>query len=245
MKKGAQVKLMIIKFSSFILLILHLIGNTYSSSCPDGMYQVRGHDRKAHHRDGHYVQATKVSSYCKHYRNDGPLKLKFRQRMPQGWSQKKEKFKKCSRKKQNKIAKALSELPPILTNVGHLKIHCAVRSVYPKNPATVAPEAKIIVLYDSVLAKNMKRIIAHELAHILYDRLSDEEKEELYKVSLWEDDKKKFSPKRKKFSELDGANDPDEDFANNIEHYLFENKNFQNKFPKIHQWIKKLMGGQR
>ena len=232
----------LIKFPLLTFLTLYFIRNVYALSCPDNMYRVKEHYRQAHYRNGSYVEGVKVSSYCKHYRSDGPLQTKFHQRMPKTWPKKNERFKKCLKKNQGKIEKALSELPEILTNIGRLKIYCANRSVYPSNLASVASKEKIIVFYDLVFSKGWKQVLAHELAHILYDRLSKKEKKELYKVSLWKESEGKFSIKRKRFSEPDGSNDIDEDFANNIEHYLFENKTFKKSFPKINEWIKKIMG---
>ncbi|MGB0453771.1 MAG: hypothetical protein ACPGJV_08640 [Bacteriovoracaceae bacterium] len=236
----------IMKFKPIALLILGFIGETYASSCPEGMYRVQGHYRQAHYRNGKYVKGANVSPHCKHYRSDGPLKPEFKLRMPKGWPQKKEKFKKCSKKNQKKINKALSTLPKILTNIGKLKIHCADRSVYLGNPASSAPNVKIIVLYDSAFSGDVKRYIAHELAHILYTRLSDEEKKILHKVSSWTEDKNgRFKTKRKKFSEPDGAIDPDEDFSNNVEHYLFNKRHFRRDYPEIFKWLKNLFGDKK
>jgi hypothetical protein len=202
------------------------------------MYKVQEHYRQAHYRNGKFVKGSNISAYCKHYRSDGPLKSIFKSNMPRGWPQKKEKFKKCSQIKQRKIDKALSALPKILTNIGKLKIHCANRSIFSGNPASTAPSVKIVVLYDLAFSEDLSRYLAHELAHILYDRLSDEEKKSLHKVSRWiKTINGEFKTKRKKFSEYDGKSDPDEDFSNNVEHYLFEKESFKKDYPKIFNWL--------
>ncbi len=83
-------------------------------------------------------------------------------------------------------------------------------------------------------------------AHILYDRLSDEEKRGVHKASLWEKDKNgKYITARTKFSEPDGANDPDEDFANNVEHYLSNNSEFRREYPLVFNWMEILFGDKK
>ncbi len=228
----------------FLFSLLCVSVKTHAKVCPKETYLVKGHLREAYYRsDGTYVSKTTVSSYCKNYRDDGPLKIEFKIRMPKGWPHSKELFKKCSKKSLNRIQKSLVELPKILTNVGSLKIYCADRSIYPNNPASSAPTVKIIVLYDSAFSGDVERYVAHELAHILYDRLSNEEKRELHKVSLWEKDKKgEYRTIRKKFSEPDGSNDPAEDFSNNVEHYLFNKKEFKKIYSSISKWIENLLG---
>ena len=235
------------KWKLFLFLWVCVSTEAYAKECPKGTYLVREHPRHAYYRsDGTYVSKTTISSYCKNYRDDGLLKSEFKSMMPKGWPHKKEKFKKCSKKNLTRTQKILAELPKILTNVGSLKIYCADRSIYPNNPASAAPAAKIIVLYDSSFSGDLRRYIGHELAHVLYDRLSNEEKRELHKISLWGKDKNgKYLTTRRKFSEPDGANDPDEDFANNVENYLFNKEEFRKEFPLIFNWIDHLFGGEK
>ncbi len=231
----------------FLSILLLSSIKTYAKVCPKGTYLVKGHPRQAYYRsDGIYVSNTAVSSYCKNYRNDGPLKSEFKIRMPRGWPHRKESFKKCPKKSLKKIQKSLAEFPKILTNVGSLRIYCADRSIYPSNPASSAPANKIIVLYESSFSGDLKRYIAHELAHILYERLSDKEKEDYRKVGLWKlDENGNIYTSRKIFSEPDGANGPDEDFSNNVEHYLFNKNDFNKKFPSVFKWIEDLFGDKK
>ena len=62
--------------------------------CPEGTYSVQGHPRHSYYRsNGTHVSATNVISYCRNYRNDGPLNPQFLTRKPRRWPQKKEIFK--------------------------------------------------------------------------------------------------------------------------------------------------------
>lgn len=200
---------------SFIIFFLLTTFYAQANSCPEGMHLVQGHPRSEYYRnDGVHVDATTVSSYCRHYRNDGPVKTEFSQKMPKDWPYKKEDFKKCSKEKQNKISKILSSLPKILTNVGKLQIYCPSKSSTPNNPATSAPDVKIIALYDSSFAMDTKRVIIHELAHLLWTRLSENEKGTYQKSSGWSSYLGIKIITRTKFSEEDGKHSPEEDFAN-------------------------------
>jgi len=217
----------------------------FASSCPKDMYLVREHKRQAHYRnDGTYVSGTTVSSHCRHYRSEGPLDPKFKNEMPKGWPYKKETFKQCPKKKKEKILNILNSLPNILTQIGKLTIYCPSKSETPNNPATSAPDDKIISLYDSSFEMDTKRVITHELAHILWARLSSNEKKTYYSASQWKEDpiNKVYKTNRKTFSAPDGSHDPEEDFANNIEYYLTENTKFKSNFPQINTWIKNLFG---
>ena len=75
----------------------------------------------------------------------------------------------------------------------------------------------------------MRESRAHELAHILYIHLSDKERDSYKSVAKWEsvitaEDKTATVNTRKVFTAIDGIFSPDEDFANNIEYYLFDEK---------------------
>ena len=103
-------------------------------------------------------------------------------------------------------------------------------------------------MYDSISSYNLQRVITHELAHILYIHLSDEESESYKTVAKWEpyttkDGKTLMVNTRKVFTAIDGIFSPDEDFANNIEYYLFDEKTLKKKNKEIHQWIKQFMEG--
>ena len=230
-----------IKLFALLLIIIPFL-NSWAKTCPEGTYLVQGHPRQAYYRNnGTHVSAATVSSYCRNYRDDGPLQPQFKTRFPKGWPHKEEQFKKCSKAKQQKISKILNSIPKILTNVGKLKTYCANKSYITNNPAASSPEAKIIVLYNSSFKMDTKRVVVHELAHILWSRLSDKEKDTYQDASNWSLVAGVYIYNRTKFSESDGKNGPEEDFANNIEHYFANTNKFKKEFPNIYAWINTLM----
>jgi len=238
--------LIIIRYCFFILLLSHFT-NAFSLDCPEGTYVVSEHPRQEYYRsNGTSVSATNVSTYCKKYRTEQPLVPQFEKKMPKGWPHKKELFKKCSNKDEQYILKTLQSIPKNLSQIGKLKVLCATQSEIENNPATSAPSEKIIVLYDSAMKSDTKRILTHELAHIYYDGLSGAERDSYWRAAEWK--KKEGQPpytNRVSFTAADGAFDPEEDFANNIEFFFAEPNHLKNNFSKIYDWIMKNLGGNK
>jgi hypothetical protein len=107
-----------------------------------------------------------------------------------------------------------------------------------------------IVLYDNAFegSKNLARIVAHEIAHRMFDSLSDEDKDGYRIYAEWLDVNTTLSkgPKyfltRQKTAEPDSSNSDDEDFSNNIEHFLFNPKKLFETSPKVYEWIARRFG---
>ena len=228
-----------------IILSIFIVSSALAIECTEGMYPVSGHPRAAYFRtDGTYVPKTNVSNYCKKYRSEGPLQITFQRKIPRGWPFKKEVFIKCSNEKQKNINQVINTLPKILTQVGEIKILCAKKSATASNPATCALEEKIIVLYDFSFEMDLKRILTHELAHFLYHSLSTKELKQYWKVAQWSDfnQAQNFTTKRTSFSAPDGATDPEEDFANNVEYFYAEPEVMSKNFSLITKWLSKFLG---
>ena len=147
---------------------------------------------------------------------------------------------------EKRVEEAFKKLPKILTHIGKITFYRERKSHVRGNPADVDTIKKEITLYDSIYQNNFERVITHELSHILYDQLSDEEKDAYIKVAGWRPAKDKTGKEvmintRTVFTEPDGSTNPNEDFSNNLEYYLFDKKTLETKNPKIYQWIKKYM----
>ena len=210
--------------------------------CPKGQYLVRAHWRMGYYRsDGIRVSPAKVSAYCKNYRTRKPLVLQFHN-VKKGTSKEK-KYKNFSKKEERQIRKAFKKIPQILTDVGKVMLYRQGVGKYPKNPASVNSKNKRIVLYDNIFNDNVERILAHELAHILYYNLSKKARISYEKVAGWKVGVYS-NGHRKVFVASDGQYSPSEDFANNVEYYLYEEIVLKNKNPKIYKWIKQFMGGE-
>ena len=213
----------------------------FANQCAAGQYFVAAHSRDSYYRqDGTFVKATNVDAHCRAYTFSSPLKLKFEDQMPQGWPYQLDLFKKWTAAEKRDIQKALDSLPKLLRELGEIKIYRALKSSFPNNHASSGPDDSIIVLYDSAKKFGYKQALAHEMAHILFSKLSADEKEEYYSFSDWKQNRGNFYTKRNDFSESDGSLFPEEDFANNVEHVVIKNGLKVNR--KIYTYLKSLLG---
>jgi hypothetical protein len=116
------------------------------------------------------------------------------------------------------------------------------------NPASSAPG--VIVLYDNAFdgKRNLSRIMAHELAHEHFRNMSREDLDSYRAAVNW------FSPDgggqggpwitrgKQAFVQDDGLMSPAEDFANNVEYYLFQRETLRKVTPNADIWIGRHFG---
>lgn len=101
-----------------------------------------------------------------------------------------------------------------------------------------------IVLYDRAFDSNysLARVIAHELAHGIYENASDKWKNGYRDALGWKLNRYTQSyqpPKNREFVKSEGRDSPNEDFAINIDFYLFDPKQLRTTAPKAFEWIEK------
>ena len=227
-------------FLCLLFLSQGVFAITFSKVCGEGQYLVRSHYRSGYVKtDGTLVSSAQVSAHCKNYRTAKPPEPHFRK-------MKSRSFRSWSKKEKRMIQEALKKLPKILTHIGKITFYRKKMSKYPNNPASVNTKIKRITIYDSIYQYNLERVISHELAHILYHRLSDQERDSYTTIANWKLKTDKTGEEimqstRTVFTEDDGKSSPKEDFSNNIEYYLFDKKTLRRKNPKIYQWIDKYM----
>lgn len=228
----------------FITFLFFLSNPIFALECPEGQYLVKPYIRTSYYRsDGTYVSSAQVEAYCREYTFSKPLVLKYLEKMPEGWPYKLELFKTWNSSEKKLLEKELSKVPKALRDQGEIKFLRAIRSTFPDNPSTSAPDESIIVFYDGAQKFGYKRVLAHELAHLLYSKLDKNALKSYYDSAGWkETSKNKFTTARTTFSEHDGVLGPEEDFANNIEH-IVSDKNFKNILDnKIINCINSILG---
>lgn len=110
------------------------------------------------------------------------------------------------------------------------------------NPGTSADG--IIVLYDEAFTQkyNLARILGHELAHQKYLDLSSEDRMSYQSTTNWlpfktDTGTEKYYSRTDGFVADDGRESPEEDFANNVEFYLFERGRLKRLTPHADRWI--------
>lgn len=229
----------------FFFLLLYEHGFTSTNDCPHGQHRVKAYFRDAYFRaNGTYVKATSVDSYCRQDReSDKHWQDKLKSGRPDDWPYDVEKSGAWSLQETERVLEALCELPKEIWENSTYKIYRMNKSKDGQNPATSAES--IIVLYDSAFKQknNLSRVLAHEFAHEKYRTLKESEAIN-YRIStnwfILKTKGKSVQVSRKDgFVADDGRVSPEEDFANNVEFYLFEPNKLESTTPHGFAWIKK------
>ncbi len=232
----------------FFTIALFILPAESASALPCGkdQYFVKGHPRKSYVRaDGTRVRATQVKDYCKE-KSPGFFFLegKLKNFLPEDWPIK-EKGKKWEEAEKILLIEALDAIPAGLFPKKLLGFYRAEKSRDFPNPATHGnvkkKEEGYIVIYDNAFSHKSEfaRILAHEMSHQIYVEMSEEEKES-YQVPMgWMKALKpdEFVSRMEDFLRDDSRGSPEEDFANNVEFFLYEPKILKKKLPHAHRWI--------
>ncbi len=236
-----------LKLSFAVLLLMSFDSN--GATCPAGEHWVRAHFRKSYYRsDGTYVSASNVVAHCKTNPSGYDFwQPKIANGSPQNWPHAKEVTKKWSDEEVERILDALADLPEAL-RLGTIKNIFRMRrsTTLQGNPATSSYDT--IVLYDEAFEKKHKlaQVFAHEIAHRAYEGLAVEEKQDYHLATNWINvgtrEKPRYVSRADGYVLKDGESSPEEDFANNIEYYLFDSGTLEKKTPQAFRWIKHHFG---
>ncbi len=153
-------------------------------------------------------------------------------------------FKNFNKQDLSDVRRALSRLP---NSFNPSKLKGIVKGTKPVDFTALITEAtstdEFVVLYPRAFnnPKILDRVIAHEVVHVL---VQEEWKGlfESYKKDVGWNTNKGYEDRKGEFIEADSKMSADEDFANNIEYYLFEPNKLKSKSSQIHNWIQKKMG---
>jgi hypothetical protein len=225
------------------------VASPSSHYCGPGRHWVRAYHRRAYTRaNGAPVSATDVGAHCA----DNPpgyafWQPKIKNGKPSGWPRQREKPKNWTEEEVERVLEALSQMPRELWDGTLRGIYRMARSEDYPNPASSYAGATTV--YDTALdpSRNLTRILSHELAHQLYRRFSSLDHDGYLKASNWDELKQSGRPSlyvrgRGNFVEEDGKLSPNEDFANNVDYYLFQPDRLKTVTPQVYQWIKSRFG---
>lgn len=217
--------------------------------CPKGQYRVRSHPRRAYYKaDGTFVRASQVSKSCRERSKEYDFWFgRLKDGPPPSWPHKTEKPAKWTDDERERVLEALGELPEELWDQTIKGIYRSKQSKDHPNPSSYG--GSMIVLYDNAFGKDRRlaRLLAHELAHHKYAKFENEAIGTSYRRSTgWrpEIEGRDFywTGRKDGYVEEDGAREPGEDFANNLDHYLFDPERLQKVTPDAYDWIKKQFG---
>lgn len=195
------------------------------------------------------MSAANVTAHCQ---KNPPGYVFWRDRIkdgkPPSWPLLSEKQSHWTAEEIEQTLNALSQLPDSLFLTSVQGIYRMAKSQTPQNPASSAPG--IIVLYDGGFGskRNLSRILSHELAHEYFRNLSKEDLDSYMMAMNWYSSSNEnqgqlwISRGKTKFIEEDGMLSPTEDFANNLEYYLFQNDVLKRITPNAENWLNKHFG---
>ncbi len=236
-------------FLPFAFLFLQLISIfAVSAECPVGQHWVKAHNRKSYFRaDGTFIKATSVSAHCRTNReSDSYWQNNFENNRPADWPRSVEKSKHWTIEEIERVLEAICELPEEIWKKSKYRMHRMERSVDGNNPATSAND--ILVIYDSAFdQKNfLSRVLAHEFAHEIYLNLKGSEALDYRLTTNWfelnKDGKRLLVSRKDGFVADDGRVSPEEDFANNMEFFLFDPVKLKSQTPHAYRWISGVYG---
>ncbi len=227
-------------------LLLPFASAFAAGGCPVGQYQVRGHFRSGYVRsDGVLVRPTQVKTHCRQLSRAYQFtQSRFQKGIPKDWPHRQEKQGVWTDAQKERVIEALEALPDAL-------IHETVKGIYRlrkskdfPNPATSVDS--IIVLYDSAFdsSRNLSRILAHELGHQGYIDLGEKTRQDYRRATGWhlemEADRNIYWVGRKDgYVEADGNYTHEEDYANNLEYFLFDPDKLKKVTPAAYAWFVK------
>lgn len=225
------------------------LSKTKVNPCSAGSHWVRAHFRRAYTRaDGKSFRATQVSAHCS--ANPSGYDFwdpKLKDLLPSGWPRKGEIGRRWSQEERERVLEALGFLPANFRSSNLQGIFRGSHSLDFSNQATSDHRGNI-VLYDNAFnrSENLTQILAHELAHRAFDDLSATDASDYRTTAKWVDISESGTPDwlsyGRKFVLPDGVTSPEEDFANNVEYFLFNSKKLEEVSPEAFSWIKKHFG---
>lgn len=234
----------------FFIIYLFSCSPALAIECDSKQYAVKAHHRKAYIRaDGTSVSESSVKAHCK---DRSISSIYFQERIkderPLNWPHKNEQTSSWSEEEKVRTIEALEDLPKILRADALKGLYRMKRSKDFPNPASFANGT--IVLYDSAFEaqRNLSRIIAHELAHQLFMSSTKEQKRDYRLATGW-----KLEPgpdlihvywesRAEGYVEDDGRTSVEEDYANNLEYFIFAPDKLKVTTPMAYEWLKKEYG---
>ncbi len=231
-----------ILFSQYILAA--------NSNCSTGQHWVRAYYRHAYYRsDGTFIKATNVTAHCQ---GNPPgydkWKALLKNNRPSQWPYANEHSKEWTDEETERMIESLNDIPTDLWSNLIKGFYRMDKSYIGNVNAAASDTNENIVLYDSAFSNHdLTEVLVHELAHTNYRKLDPPIQDDYNNSNYWFVVKDKNNdPKiilgRSNFVSSDGENGPDEDYANNIQYYLFHNKELQQKTPTAYEWIKNHFG---
>ena len=200
------------------------------------------HQVNAHQRSGSTVSSHPRQEHCREkWRHSDKITSSFQNTRPEVWTDQ-EKFKQWKQLEIAEILKAYEKMPEWLLFL-QKSFHRAEKSTILKNPAASDKRTDSITIYDEFYKRqNKEAIIAHELAHLLYKKLSVSEITTFTDLAGWTlkvEGNQVFEVPPAIVLISDSTINKEEDFANPIEIYFTDPNKLKNHNLKLFEFFKK------
>lgn len=221
------------KFVFFILFIIFPSVLLAKNGCKETEVYVSSHFVKGYvTTNGKRVSGYKRDESCR----KSPYSFnnfEFRDNAPLN-SNPKENFKEWEKSEISYFLKLSEKLPNFLKNIPFHALYRAHISSFMDNPAATFPDSKYIIFYDSFFQRSDSlKILGHEISHLLYWKMSDDQKLDFASLSGWKRKRGKIERTPLKPIYADSINGPAEDFANNVEAFYFDKERLRKNNPEL------------
>lgn len=235
----------------FIVFVFISASSTFAAKSPQdpmkcGMsrHWVRPHFRRAYVRsDGVRFKATHVIGHCSdnpdgyfHWR---PL---LKNGLPANWPIKSETGKSWTTHEIERVLEELARIPEALWSKNTQGIYRGSVSMDGPNPGATDRNGQTVI-YDSAFDDRYQlgQVLAHEIAHQYFRDLPPKVKFDYGTSARWEVfdtvSGPFWVPRLSGYVKPNGANSLEEDYANNIEYFLYNPEQLKAIMPSAYDWI--------
>ncbi len=228
------------QFCLLTFFFYHL--SALADTCPPGEYWVSPHPRSAYTKAGGvFYSAADVTGFCRSKgKNYDFWSEKISNGKIEGWPHEREKFKNWTSQENSRTIEALGKISDKLWMP--IRLFRATQSHTMGNPASSAEE--VIVLYDSAFKKHdipLDRYLLHELAHEHFRKMKKFETVVYQQAAQWKEvtvgGVSELKSSRERAVLPDSHEGPAEDFANNLEYFVYEPFKLKFKNPQLYDWF--------
>lgn len=226
----------------FLILTIGYLPTSYAIECKWWQTKVSTHRVSTHQRNGSTVSSHPRQEHCREkWKYSDQIVSSFQDEKPSNWSTQ-DKFKKWNQADIVEVLKAYEKMPDWLLFL-QKSFHRAEISTIPKNPAASDKTTDSITIYDEFYKRsNKEAIVGHELAHLLYKKLSVSDITSFTDLAGWTlkvEGSEVFEVPPSKVLINDSKLNKEEDFANLIEIYFTDPNKIKSYNPKLFEFFHK------
>lgn len=220
-----------------LVMIIFYLPSTYALECQWWQTKIKPHQVRKYDRNGVPVSALPRQEHCREtWKHSDKVVATFVDSPPSIWT-KEERFRPWTKKEMSEVLAAYEKLPEWLLFL-HKSFHRAeVSSKSNKNPAAADKTTDSVTIYNEFYKRpNKAGIVGHEMAHLLFKRLSSDDIATFTVLAGWTlrvEGNQVYEDPPGKVLIKDSTVNKEEDFANLIAIYFTEPAKLKVHNPKL------------